>query len=116
MTAQREILRSGYTAGGASLYLVWRAEEARYRVETNFGWLAAFVHLDDASDAFEVLLMEETGDRVDTARLVYREIQRIAGRTFNPASARIPYLSRCLEHRQAGRKLRTLKGHTEVWV
>lgn len=114
-----ETLRSGFSLGGARIFLIYDCQRRAYRLATRWRWLASFATVFDACDAFEALELVD-GEEVAVARLLVREIHRVPRHRFaNPSGMpRIAYLVNAVERRLAGlRPIRTgSKGAVEAWV
>lgn len=56
---EMETIRSGFTADGQRVFILFETERRRYRVATRWQWLASFDNVWDACDAFETIEMLE---------------------------------------------------------
>lgn len=115
-----EILRSSFSLDGIRIFLIYDRKRTAFRLATRYRWLATFVNVFDACDAFEALELIE-GDEVAASKHLVREIARVPRHTCANRGAgmdRIAHLVRCVERRLAGfRPMRTgSKGSVEVWI
>ncbi len=70
-----EVLRSSFTAGGERVYLLFQPTTRRFRLATRWCYVANFLQLQDAADAFEAL---ELSDRpaAQLGRLLIQAVRK----------------------------------------
>ncbi|MGF7243925.1 hypothetical protein ABIC11_004381 [Pseudomonas oryzihabitans] len=70
-----EVLRSSFTAGGERVYLLFQPTTRRFRLATRWCYVAIFLQLQDATDAFEAL---ELSDRpaAQLGRLLIQAVRK----------------------------------------
>jgi hypothetical protein len=99
-----EVLRSSFTAGGERVYLLFQPTTRRFRLATRWCYVANFLQLQDAADAFEAL---ELSDRpaAQLGRLLTQAVQKIPRSvpgTRCPAMSRINRILDFIDARTSG--------------